>query len=146
MSLSNVGTVPLEAPFVLLHGIIGPGIASWYQVSQSAVGFAIVIGLVFTPAVPSVSLLKMLSVSLQASAVEFDHCVLPCTHSSRFASPSRLIPPAETSIRFDDSPIVPLLESLIVPLTITGPTRRFELFSRHSEPCTNIADSIVRLW
>ena len=75
--------------------------------SQSAFGFAIVIGLVFTPAVPSVSLLKMLSLSSQASAVAFDHCVLPWTQSSRFASPSRLIPPAETSIRFDDWPIVP---------------------------------------
>ena len=35
---------------------------------------------------------------------------------------------------------------VIVPLTITGPMRRFALFSRQSEPCTNIADSIVRLW
>ena len=40
VSLSKVGTVPLEAPFVPLHTVIGPGIASWYQVSHSALGFA----------------------------------------------------------------------------------------------------------
>ena len=139
--------MPLLAPLLAVHGSTGPGIASRYHVSQSAAGFAIVTGLRFTPGDPSESLLKMLSLSLQASAVASSQFVPPWTQRSSVASPVwRLMPPAETSIRFDDSPIVPLFSSLIVPMTITGPTRRFALFSRHSEPCTNSADSTVMLW